>query len=357
MPDHPSPYPTSRDQFSIAIICALTQEADAVEALFDEFYDETGHDYGKIHGDPNAYTNGRIGKYHVVLAHMPGMGKGIASSVATSFNASYNNIRLALLVGICGGVPRKEDGGEIFLGDVLVSDGLVQYDLGKRFPDRFFRKNTLAESLGRPNQEIRATLNKEGGGRGKCRWEKRLASYLDVVQNTLSMQKAGYPGTKEDFLFPSNYRYKHHELETCSLFHSCQARGDRVCYEALQMHCQALKCDQTISGARTRNSCKIEYPPPAVHIGHIAPGDTVLLSGHDRDEISAKENIIGFEMEGAGVWDSIPCIVIKGVSDYADSHKSKRWQDYASAAAASCMKAFLDNLNVVDHGMATNSSM
>lgn len=81
MPNHPSSYPKSRDQISVAIKCALTQEADAVEALFDEFYDETGHDYEKVYGDPNAYTNWRIGKHHVVLTHMPGMGNGIASSV------------------------------------------------------------------------------------------------------------------------------------------------------------------------------------------------------------------------------------------------------------------------------------
>lgn len=357
MPDHPNPYPTSCDQFSVAVICASTQEADAVEALFDEFYDETGHDYGKIHGDPNAYTNGRIGKHHVVLAHMPGMGKGIASSVATSFNASYNNIRLALLVGICGGVPRKEDGGEIFLGDVLVSNGLVQYDLGKRFPDKFFRKDTLGESLGRPNQEIRSILKKLKGVRSKCLLERRLASYLDVVQDRLGVQRAGYPGTEEDFLFPSDYRHKHREPQACSLCNGCQARGDPVCYEVLQMRCQVLKCDRTISGARTRIPSKAENPPPAVHFGLIASGDTVLLSGDDRDEISAKEKTIGFEMEGAGVWDNIPCIVIKGVSDYADSHKSRRWQGYASAAAASCMKAFLGKYTVPDRGMATISSM
>lgn len=123
------------------------------------------------------------------------------------------------------------------------------------------------------------------------------------------------------------------------------------------MRCQVLKCDRTISGARTRIPSKAENPPPAVHFGLIASGDTVLLSGDDRDEISAKEKTIGFEMEGAGVWDNIPCIVIKGVSDYADSHKSRRWQGYASAAAASCMKAFLGKYTVPDRGMATISSM
>jgi nucleoside phosphorylase len=46
-------------------------------------------------------------------------------------------------------------------------------------------------------------------------------------------------------------------------------------------------------------------------------------------------------MEGAGVWDAFPCVVIKGVCDYADSHKNKKWQGYAAATAAACMKAFL----------------
>ena len=67
-----------------------------------------------------------------------------------------------------------------------------------------------------------------------------------------------------------------------------------------------------------------------------------MKSGEDRDEIAAKEEVIAFEMEGAGVWDHFPCLVIKGVCDYADSHKSKKWQNYAAAAAAACMKAFLE---------------
>ncbi|KAJ9244377.1 hypothetical protein DTO169E5_1982 [Paecilomyces variotii] len=46
-------------------------------------------------------------------------------------------------------------------------------------------------------------------------------------------------------------------------------------------------------------------------------------------------------MEGVGVWDKFNCLVIKGVCDYADSHKSKVWQDYAAAAAAAVAKEVL----------------
>jgi len=83
---------------------------------------------------------------------------------------------------------------------------------------------------------------------------------------------------------------------------------------------------------------------PVVHFGLIASGDTVMKSGKRRDEIAKNLNVIAFEMEGAGVWDNLPCIVIKGVCDYADSHKNKKWQNYAAATAASCMKAFLEKL-------------
>jgi nucleoside phosphorylase len=48
-----------------------------------------------------------------------------------------------------------------------------------------------------------------------------------------------------------------------------------------------------------------------------------MKSDVDRDIIAATYNIIVFEMEGAGVWDNLPCVVIKGVCDYTDSHKTK----------------------------------
>jgi nucleoside phosphorylase len=58
-----------------------------------------------------------------------------------------------------------------------------------------------------------------------------------------------------------------------------------------------------------------------------------MKSAADRNRLARKEGIIAFEMEGAGVWDEVPCIVVKGVCDYADSHKHKGWQNFAAAKA------------------------
>jgi len=71
----------------------------------------------------------------------------------------------------------------------------------------------------------------------------------------------------------------------------------------------------------------------------------VIKSAEHRDAIASAEKVIAFEMEGAGVWDNftscVSCVIIKGVCDYADSHKNKGGQNYAAATAAACMKAFL----------------
>ena len=74
----------------IAIICALRTESDAVEAIFDQFYEEVN--YVKASGDQNSYSLGRIGRHNVVLAYMPGIGKTASATVAASFCAPRENV-------------------------------------------------------------------------------------------------------------------------------------------------------------------------------------------------------------------------------------------------------------------------
>ncbi|KAI8670399.1 CCHC-type domain-containing protein [Fusarium keratoplasticum] len=73
-----------------------------------------------------------------------------------------------------------------------------------------------------------------------------------------------------------------------------------------------------------------------------------MKSGEDRDRIAVKHDLIAFEMEGAGAWDEVPCVVVKGICDYADSHKNKAWQEFAAATAASVAKAILGRYAVHD---------
>src|SRR5437667_9981191 len=126
--------PGNRDGFEIAIICALPLEADPVEALFDETYDKFAQFYGRQFGDKNAYITGRIGQHNVVLCYLPGMGKGSAATAAANLQVSYTRIQLALVVGICGAVPFLSSNTEIILGDIIISDSVIEYDFGRQYP-------------------------------------------------------------------------------------------------------------------------------------------------------------------------------------------------------------------------------
>ncbi|KAF5686342.1 kinesin light chain [Fusarium circinatum] len=310
------PRPSDRRGFEIAIICALTLEADAIEALFDHHWEDDGPPFDKDPGDPNAYSTGVIGRFNVVLAYMPGMGKVNAATVAANCGKSFPNIKLALVVGICSVVPFSPSKDEIILGDVIVSNGVIQYDFGRQLPERLVRKDTLLDVPGRPNLEIRAVLAKLNGLRHRRQLSAKIEGFLDVLRQDAELH-AKYPGSTEDKLFEATYRH---------------ADDQRSCEQA--------RCQGTLV-KRNRLSTTDVLPKPAVHFGLIASADTVMKSGEDRDRIASAEDVIAFEMEGAGVWDSFPCIIIKGGCDYADSHKNKVWQRYAAATAAACAKGFL----------------
>lgn len=308
--------PSSRRSFEIAIVCALTIEADAVVTLFDQDWDDGDEadnaPYDKVHGDPNAYSAGRIGRHDVVVAHMPGMGKANAAAVAANCHISWPGVKLALVVGICGAVPfvsSDHDRDEIILGDVIISNGIIQHDFGWELPEN---------SLRRPNMEIRCLLAKLKGIRDKKKLRDKMARHLERLRQEAEL-KAEYPGVENDRLFDSEYRH----LERGKTCDKSGCSGELV--------------------RRTRLDPDQPTPPrPVVHFGLIASGDTVMKSGQHRDRIAEREGVIAFEMEGAGVWDTFPCVVIKGACDYADSHKTKTWQRYAAATGAACAKAFLE---------------
>ncbi|KAK6347132.1 hypothetical protein TWF696_007211 [Orbilia brochopaga] len=350
--------PSSREEFEIAIICALPLEYDAVTYLVDEFWDEDGDWYGKAPDDQNHYTTGRIDRYNVVLALLPGMGKANAASVASHFRSSFRGLQLALLVGICGGVPFDANEEEILLGDVIVSGSVVEYDFGRRFPNEFRRKDTFHESLGRANSDVRGFIATLGTALYLKRLQARTAYHLQSLQKNSQLRKYDYPGIDEDKLFDPACRHKHHTCFKCTICDQCTQISHSVCEEALSKSlCSDLQCDEGQLVKRKRLELKRgqsdtkTIQEPMIHFGSVASGDTVMRSGQDRDSIARKEGVIAFEMEGAGVWDNLSCIIIKGVCDYADSHKSKKWQNFAAATAASTMKAVLERYSRRDkHG-------
>lgn len=282
--------PVARDEFNIAIICVLPLEADAVYYLFDEFFP---NEYYKAARDPNYYTNGCIGKCNVVLVLLPSMGKIHAAGAAASLNASYTNLRLALLVGICGGVPgRNRDRDEILLGDVIISNALVQFDFGRRYPGGLFlRKASVQDSLGRLNKDLRSLLRSLETDRCRSDLEKRTAELLHELQAAHAKRprsrrrrdRYNYPGTAHDGLFEAHYRYQH-----CGTAVACCNETD-TCEAALKMSCEECGCDERYLMLREQLNFKreleqedpIRVQDPVIHIGLVASGDMVIKSGAD----------------------------------------------------------------------------
>jgi nucleoside phosphorylase len=333
--------PQSRHEFKIAIICALPLEADAVEALFDEHYDEDEvcHKYGKHVGDANSYTTGRIHNHDVVLAFMPGMGNRRSAGVARGLLVSFTEIKLALLVGICGGVPYASDGVEIVLGDIIIGDSVIEYDFGRQYPHGFERKSGVRETLGSPNQAIQSFLNRLRSRRTRNQVQRYTIQYLQSLQE-MEDNRWSYPGVSHDTLFEASYCHKHYKQQSVigCICKDCHSTSDPVCDQALKSDCKKVGC---VGQLVQRHRLNTDSPVPLIHIGTIASASSVMKSGEHRDQLAEREDVIGFEMEGAGVWDALPCVIIKGVCDYADSHKNKVWQNYAAGTAASCAKGFL----------------
>ncbi|CAI7622461.1 unnamed protein product [Penicillium glandicola] len=310
--------PASRDAFELAVICALAHEADAVLALFDRDWDEEGTHYGRADSDTNVYSHGLLGSHNVVLIHMPRIGKVPAAMVASSCRASYPNLQVALIVGICGSVPFGPRGEEIILGDIIISNSILESDFGRQFTDRFEPKGKPMETLWRASAEIRALYAKLESLRSRRSLSAKLTGHITTLQNEPELG-AKYPGIAYDILFEGKFLHTNND-------ESCEKTG----------------CDGSLV-LRNRLQQAGEFPRPAIYCGRMASSDTVMRSAQTRDLLAEKYGVIAFEMESAGVWDSIPCFVIKGVCDYADSHKNKRWQHYAAATAAACAKAIVQS--------------
>ncbi|OAR01318.1 hypothetical protein LLEC1_03745 [Akanthomyces lecanii] len=345
--------PQARGSFEVAIICALSLEYEAVSLLFDRFWDQHGDLYGKAKGDDNYYRTGRMSKVDVVLLLLPGVGKAAAASAAAGLRSSYPELKQVFLVGVCGGVPYRnvddEKSDEILLGDVIISSALVQCDLGRRFPDSFQTKDDLESALPRARKHIRSILAPLRA-RSTCKQiESRALDFLEQIQ--ADNEEYRYPGASSDRLFHAGYRHKHQRQEQCECCAKCHRSSDAVCESSRGLSCDELGCDDVLLVARKRLEHKRELQKtgrvreaqaPLVFLGWVGSGDTVLKSGEERDRLAKQYNILSLEMEGAGIWDDLPCIVVKGVCDYADSHKNKQWQNFAAATSACVVKALLE---------------
>jgi nucleoside phosphorylase len=125
--------------------------------------------------------------------------------------------------------------------------------------------------------------------------------------------------------------------------------GPDVLFNATYDHEGGPTCDACSVDRQEQRRPRDSEEEVAIHYGTIASGNQVIKHAAERDKLSAElSGILCFEMEAAGLMNSFPCLVIRGICDYADSHKNKRWQPYAAGTAAAYAKELLSVLPPAD---------
>jgi nucleoside phosphorylase len=299
------------EDYTVGWVCALPVELAASRKMLDEV-----HANCEQHSqDSNVYTLGRIMSHNIVMACLPhaSMAAVPAAEVAVQMRISFPALRFGLMVGIGGGVPSPS--ADIRLGDVVVSKpekghgGVVQYDYGKTRPDGFERTGSL-------NMPPRV-----------------LSSVVTKLENN---QLTG----------ESDMSLNLSRLNGFTAFDRNSAGRDDL-FDASCIHFDGDSCNGCNKGKLLKRPPRAQSP--VIHYGTIASGNQVMRDGLVRDQVSAHlGGVLCFEMEAAGLMNSFPCLVIRGISDYADSHKNKSWQGYAAATAAAYTREILFNMPIDD---------
>ncbi|KAI9150075.1 hypothetical protein HJFPF1_09829 [Paramyrothecium foliicola] len=364
------PSNSSSDQIELAILCTLACEYNAIELLLED--KDTTASHVRADGDPNVYTMGRIGHHPVVLVRIPKMGKASAAGSAASLRSSFPHLSLVILTGVCGGVPNKAD--DMLLGDVVVGKFVVQSDFGRHFPDHFEIAERRDRALNAPPKVVSSLIATLETSSERYKLEERAKELLKILQGKGHDGQPGedyrYPGGDQDRLFETGYLHKHQSSAMCLVCNNCRQYSDPVCEEARGALCTDLGCDVSHLVKRQRQDMLMmierlgsidQAQQRRVFFGCISSADKVLRSSEERERLAEQllkhtgSPLLAVEMEAAGIWDELPCLVVKGVADYADSHKNKGWQNFASALAACVTRAIVERYPRTDRRSAAKT--
>ncbi|KAL4942307.1 nucleoside phosphorylase domain-containing protein [Aspergillus oleicola] len=293
-----------RAEYTVGLICALPIELATLKAMLDE----THADLPALRFDDNNYTLGRMCAHNVVITCLPTgtYGPITAATVATRLLSSFQSTRFGLMIDIGGGVPALRH--DIRLGDVVVgkptksSGGVYQCDADFEHTSTLNKPPfVLLNALSR----LQANHILSGS---------RISELLETMLDKFPMMRERIIPTEADDLFIAQYKHSGPK-GTCS------------------------RCDKRFLVAR---HCKQQnLKDPQIHYGLIASVTQVVRDGQLRDRLASQFGNLCFEMEAAGLMDNFPCLVIRGISDYADSHKNDNWQGYAASTAAAYAKELL----------------
>lgn len=285
---------------TLGFLCPLYAELKAIRAIFDQ---EIGID----EVEETEYIYGKIGSHTAVAVQF--LYGEVGPTPATEYAARLLQLHPCLaqagsycfLIGTAGGIWREKS--DVRLGDVVIATRIHEWRSGQLTQDGFVstRYPVLA------SDDLRRKL-------GPFLYlRERLGSMITTLISRMREEQGDLdwhdPGEGEDHLFLPESRH----------------RGSRNChfcdFSQLQTRFPRLDTD------------------PWVHDGILASGPVVLKDDVIRRELQ-DAGVLAVDMEACGVPKNF--VVVKGISNYADSHKNDTWQPYAAATAAACARLMID---------------
>ncbi|KAK2732923.1 hypothetical protein FQN57_002444, partial [Myotisia sp. PD_48] len=295
--------------YTVAWLAPLEIEARAALHMLDNKH--SGR-FALGPGDDYVFQAGDMCGHNIIIATLPAgqeYGTGSAAALASQVKKFFPNLWFGLLVGVAAGLPNlsRTPPIDIRLGDVLVglpkgeSAGLIAYDLGKELGNDGFQLLHFGHVL---------------------------ANTETVVESAIGSIRLRAPDDTEAFLpYYENIRLKNH--------------GSGTFVDPGQEYDKLYEVDDDGIEAMIQRELRPIDKRSRVWYGPIGSGEKLMKNARKRNELRDTYNIIGLEMEAAGMMNRIPVGVIRGVCDYGDQHKNKEWQPYAAAMAAAYAKAIL----------------
>ena len=336
--------------YKLGWICALPKEQTAAMAMLSQVHPELP----KPSNDSNSYTLGSIKEHNIVIACLPKgkIGTLSAAAVASQMVRTFPSIKVGLMVGIGGGIPPK-----VRLGDVVISTpvaeypGVVQWDMGKAETEMGggFKRTG---AMNNPPASLLTALTK-----------LETMSSIHGLQIHRYVEQVGrrYPALASTYTWSESLKDPLSKPQSsCGSDSRWQALFCKVWAAILLVFGYVFNIELSILFSSTEGKdVPLEMDldqssrrpgEPQIHYGLIASGNQVIKDAVTRDKLneSLGGHVLCVEMEAAGLMDNFPCIVIRGICDYADAQKNKDWQEYAAAVAAACAKELLNYLQPGD---------
>ncbi|XP_061514393.1 uncharacterized protein LOC1271942 isoform X3 [Anopheles gambiae] len=291
-------------------------------------------------GESNVYTLGNIGAHRIVSTKLPSVGSTreamtAAGNTTTRLLGTFQKVDYVFIVGVAGGIPHYTDyRRHVRLGDVVIAAAAHEpaltngngpkpycyvYSGGQSEVKRYYPADDGLQAIGR-------TLVQNDDGK---------KPWLQYVQEGLQ-QLSGRGGHAEhDFARPAP--------NTDKLYMNI---GNKNVIEVA--HPIAQPSGEGDGGDDTDASGGGPVPHQTrLHAGPIGSGYELVRSDSARTEYAQAYQLLATDSEMNSVLDSIvgncrdSFILVKGIADYKDGTTSRKWQNYASLAAAAVMKTIV----------------